>query len=154
MVSRAPGGKLEQALGAVAPRPESVIPALQALQAELGWLPPAALRAAAEHCRVPEATVYGVATFYAQFYLTRQGKHRIKVCRGTACHVRGSARIMAALQKKLGIAAGQTTADYRFTLERVACLGACALSPAVVIDERVHGQTTPEEILRAVARLK
>jgi NADH-quinone oxidoreductase subunit E len=126
--------------------PGYLIPALQALQGELGYLPDIALSATARHFRVPSSHVYGVATFYAQFRLERQGDHRIKICWGTACHVRGSAAIMDAVHKKLGILPGETTPDYRFTMERVACLGSCALAPVVVVDDRVYGQVTPERM--------
>ena len=103
---------------------------------------------AARFTGVPESRVYGVASFYAQFYLERQGRHKIKVCRGTACHVRGSARIMSALGEKLGIGVGETTPDYAFTLERVACFGSCALAPVVVVDDKVYGRMTPEKTVK------
>ncbi|MHC4789800.1 MAG: NADH-quinone oxidoreductase subunit NuoE, partial [Planctomycetota bacterium] len=120
-------------------------PLLQDVQAEFGYIPAEAMRATARFLRVPETAVYGVATFYAQFYLTRQGKHRVKVCQGTACHVRGGGSVMRAVKKKLGIGPGETTGDYRFSLERVACFGSCALSPVVVLDDKVHGRLTPQQ---------
>jgi len=132
----------------------ALVPALQAAQGRLGYLPKEAICGVARHCRVPESTVFGVATFYEQFHLTRQGRHKIKVCRGTACHVRGSKQIMSALMKKLKIGPGATTPDYEFTLERVACFGACALAPVVVIDDAVHGKMTPETTLAAIESLK
>ena len=131
-----------------------LIPALQAVQGKLGYLLPETFKRAGLHFNVPESTVYGVATFYAQFHLTRQGKHNIKVCRGTACHVRGSARIMSAVRKRLGIGPGETTPDYMFALERVACFGSCALAPVVVVDGKVHGRMTPEKALRIVEPLE
>ncbi|MFW6161728.1 MAG: NAD(P)H-dependent oxidoreductase subunit E, partial [Planctomycetota bacterium] len=94
---------------------------------------------------VPEAQVYGVATFYAQFYLIPQGKHRIRVCRGTACHVRGSGQIRKLIESKLGVKEGETTDDQLFTLETVACVGCCALSPVMMIDETYYGRMTPEK---------
>ena len=87
-------------------------------------------------------------------YLPRQGKHNIKVCRGTACHIRGSARILRAIQKKLGIKPGETTPDYTFTLERVACFGACALSPVMMVNGRIHGNMTPAKALKLIRKLK
>jgi NADH:ubiquinone oxidoreductase subunit E len=102
---------------------EELIPLLQDVQGKLGYLPAEARTAIGKFLNVPESVVFGVATFYAQFYLTRQGKHKIKVCRGTACHVRGGRRIMQAVQRKLGIKPGETTPDYEFSLERVACFG-------------------------------
>jgi len=132
----------------------ALVPALQAAQSRLGYLPKETIQEVARHCRVPESTVFGVATFYEQFHLTRQGKHNIKVCRGTACHARGSARIMKAVQKKLGIRPGETTPDYKFSLERVACFGACALSPVVMIDGRIFGKMTPAKVLKLIEKLK
>jgi len=133
-------------------RPE-LIPILQDVQSVLGYLPPAALAAVAKFLRVPESVVYGVVTFYAQFYLTRQGKHKIRVCQGTACHVRGSKRIMDTVRKRLGIGPGETTEDYSFTLERVACLGSCALAPVVVADDKVHGAMTVAKADSLLAKL-
>jgi NADH-quinone oxidoreductase subunit E len=127
-----------------------IIPALQAIQEHVGYLPPATFDLVAAHFGVPDSRVYGLATFYAQFYMTRQGDHRIKVCCGTACHVRGSTSITDAISRKLGIHSGETTPDYAFTLERVACLGSCALAPVVVINEKVHGQMTPKKMERAI----
>lgn len=134
-------------------RPE-LIPILQDVQSILGYLPPAAIAAVAKFLRVPESVVYGVATFYAQFYLTRQGKHKIRVCQGTACHVRGGKQILATVKKRLGIAAGQTTEDYLFSLERVACFGSCALGPVMVVNSKVHGRMTPQKAEKLLEKLK
>lgn len=133
---------------------EDLIPALQAAQELIGYLPAETLQAVADRLRIPESTVFGVASFYSQFYLTRQGRHRIQVCCGTACHVRGSAAILRRIEKELGINVGETTPDYEFTLERVACFGSCALAPVVVIDRDVHGKMTPEEAIRLIGGLK
>ena len=141
-----PDSQIDDILGGFGRDRSYVIPALQAIQGEQGYLPPETFPAASRHFKMPEAEIYGIATFYAQFYLSRQGDHLVRVCWGTACHVRGSAKIVEALQKKLGIEPGQTTPDYRFTVERVACLGSCALAPVVVVDGRVHGQVTPESM--------
>lgn len=129
----------------------SLIPILQAVQHVFGYIPPEAMAGVAAYLNVPETAVYGVATFYAQFYLTPQGKHRIKVCQGTACHVRGGTRIMHAVKKALGVSPGETTADFLFSLERVACFGSCALAPVMVVDGKVHGRMTPQ---RAMALLE
>ncbi len=131
-------------------RPGDLIPVLQSVQARLGYLPPATFAKVARHLNTPESAVYGVATFYAQFHLTPQGRHKIKVCCGTACHVRGSGKIMSAVEKRLGIGAGETTSDLAFSLERVACFGSCALAPVVVVDEKVHGRMTPKKMLKAM----
>jgi NADH-quinone oxidoreductase subunit E len=120
--------------------PAEAIPLLQAAQGRLGYLPKEVLREIARFARVPESTVYGVATFYAQFKLARQGRHTVKVCRGTACHVRGGARILAETKKRLGLQEGETSPDYQHTLETVACISTCALAPCLTIDEEVHGR--------------
>ncbi len=124
--------------------PSDLIPIIQDAQDAIGYLPEDVLRDVADHLRVPEAQVYGVVTFYAQFHLEPQGKHRVRVCRGTACHVRGSGRIRRMVERKLGVAEGETTEDMMFTYETVACLGACALSPVMVIDNQYYGSLTPD----------
>jgi NADH-quinone oxidoreductase subunit E len=101
------------------------------------------MRAAARFLNVPNSDVWGVATFYAQFHLHPQGRHQIKVCEGTACHVRGGQAIVEALEEELGIRPGETTEDLEFSLERVACFGSCALAPVLVVDGKVHGRMTP-----------
>ncbi len=114
-----------------------LVSVLQDVQAELGYLPEEAMRAVSKAFHVPLASLYGVASFYTQFYFEPRGKHVIRVCTGTACHIRGAPAIVARLEKTLGIKAGQTTPDLRFTLETVNCVGCCALAPVVVVDERV-----------------
>jgi NADH:ubiquinone oxidoreductase subunit E len=121
-------------------RPEDLIPVLQRVQAALGYLPEKALLEIAYKMALPSAKVFGVATFYTQFRLKPVGKHIIRVCRGTACHVRGSGRILKGIQAQLKVAPGETTKDRLFTLETVACFGSCALAPVLVIDEAVHGR--------------
>ena len=122
-----------------------LIPILQDVQGAFGYIPAEAMKAVARFLNLPESVVYGVVTFYTQFHLTRQGKHKISVCQGTACHVRGSGRIMQAVKKSLGIRPGETTEDYMFSLERVACFGSCALAPVMVVDGSVHGKMTPQK---------
>jgi NADH-quinone oxidoreductase subunit E len=124
---------------------ESLIPILQDIQDKLGYLPEDALERIAEFLNLSPNDVFGVATFYAQFRFQPVGKHMIKVCRGTACHVRGSATIMDAVSKKLGIAPRETTHDLEFTLEQVACFGSCALAPVVVMDDKVHARMSPRK---------
>ncbi|MHC4714733.1 MAG: NADH-quinone oxidoreductase subunit NuoE [Planctomycetota bacterium] len=121
-----------------------LIPILQDIQAEVGYIPREAMSRTARFLNICDSTVYGVVTFYAQFYLTPQGRHKIRVCLGTACHVRKGKDIMTALERKLGIKSGQTTDDLEFSLERVACFGSCALGPVVVVDGKVHGKMTRE----------
>ena len=100
----------------------------------------------ARFLHISENTVYGVATFYAQFKLTPLGKKVIRVCRGTACHVRGSGKVLSEMEKQLGIKAGETTEDMEYTLETVACIGACALAPTMTIDNETHGKMTTKKV--------
>jgi NADH:ubiquinone oxidoreductase subunit E len=127
------------------PRPEYLISVLQYVQEQAGYLPKEAITAVARYLRVSEAKVYGVASFYSLFHLKPRGRNQITVCRGTACHVRGSARILAELERTLGIQAGGTTPDMLFSLETVACLGSCALAP-VVVKDKVYGRQTAASV--------
>lgn len=122
-----------------------LIPLLQKAQAEQGYLSREALRQIARTLRVPESKVYGVATFYAQFKLTPVGRQRVTVCRGTACHVRGGARVLATVKRELGLQEGETAPDLSYTLETVACIGACALAPCLVLNGQVYGRLTPQK---------
>ncbi len=122
-----------------------VIPVLQETQKSLGYLSREAMEIVSEELGVPLAELYGVATFYAQFHLKPRGRHIIRVCRGTACHVRGSAKIMDNIMKMLNVKENETTEDLRFTLEPVACLGCCGLAPVVMIDEDTHGRLSNDE---------
>jgi NADH-quinone oxidoreductase subunit E len=136
-------------------RPSGLIPILQAIQHEYKYLPEEVLTFVATSLDVPPARVFGVATFYAHFALEPKGKHVIRICDGTACHVKQSLPVLNALRAKLGTSEkNKTTPDMMFTLETVACLGACGLAPVVVIDEQVYGQVTPERALGLVDDLK
>lgn len=121
---------------------ENLIPLLQEIQERFHYLAPEAVRAVAGHLELSENDVYGVATFYAQFRFVPPGLHHIRVCEGTACHVRGSDRIVEAISRATGIKPGQTSEDGRYSLERVACFGSCALAPVVVLDDQVYGRMT------------
>lgn len=132
------------------PARSSIIPMLQSAQEALGYLPRDAMRAIARHLTVPLAVVEGVASFYAQFRSEAPGRHRVTVCRGTACHVRGSGKLMDDLGAALGVKAGRTTADGEFTLETVACFGACALAPVVVIDGTVNGRVNAASLKESI----
>jgi NADH-quinone oxidoreductase subunit E len=118
----------------------AVIQILQDLQERLRWLAPEALEAVALELKMPPAHVYSVATLYRSFSLEPRGRHTCTVCMGTACHVRGGATVLEHFERKLGLRAGQTSPDREVTLERVNCLGACALAPLAVVDGRYHGQ--------------
>ncbi|WP_319585319.1 NADH-quinone oxidoreductase subunit NuoE [uncultured Desulfobulbus sp.] len=121
---------------------DNLIPLLQEVQERFHFLSPEAVQAVADHLELSENDVYGVATFYAQFRFVPPGLHHIKVCEGTACHVRGSDRILDAISRSTGLKPGQTSDDGQFSLERVACFGSCALAPVVVVDDKVYGRMT------------
>ncbi len=129
----------------------ALIPVLQKVQEELGYLPEEAVSEIAYFLGVSESEVYGVASFYAQFRFTRQGEHTIKVCQGTACHVRGGQRILETVAQELGIQPGETTKDYKFSLERAACFGSCALAPVMVVDKTVYGRMTTAKARKILA---
>lgn len=129
------------------PKRESVIPALQKIQKSRGYLPEDALETIADYTDTPLANVTGIATFYSQFYLEPQGEHTIKVCQGTACHIKGADNILDELKRELDVTAGEVTADGKFTLTNVRCLGACSLAPVIMVDENVHGNLSPEEAI-------
>ena len=114
-------------------------------------MPAEAMREISRFLRVPESTIYGVSTFYAQFKLTPLGRKIVKVCRGTACHVRGGDKILEETEKILGIKAGETTDDLEYTLETIACFGSCALAPVLVIDDVVHGRVTTNKVKSIIA---
>jgi NADH-quinone oxidoreductase subunit E len=132
----------------------NLIAILQEVQSRVGYLSEEAMQRVAQHVGVSESEVYGVATFYSQFRLTAGGKRTIRVCQGTACHVQGGALILKAIEDELGVGPGGTTADGNFTLETVACLGACALAPNMTVDDEMYGQLTPVstlDILKEIA---
>jgi NADH-quinone oxidoreductase subunit E len=121
---------------------DNLIPILQEVQQELGYLPEELMQVVADFLHLSASTIYSVATFYTQFKLAPSGKKVIRVCRGTACHVRGGARILREIEKRLGIKPGETTEDLEYTLETVACFGSCALAPVVVVGDEVYGRIT------------
>ncbi|MGO0123126.1 NADH-quinone oxidoreductase subunit NuoE [Desulfothermobacter acidiphilus] len=135
-------------------QPEKLIAALLALQRHYGYLPEPALRVISQELRVPLSKIYGVATFYAQFRLQPRGKHTVCVCLGTACHVRGSEQIFHQLRRELGIEAGETTTDGRFTLEVVSCVGACSMAPIMMIDEDLHGRLDADKALALLTQYR
>ncbi|NQT30952.1 MAG: NADH-quinone oxidoreductase subunit NuoE [Deltaproteobacteria bacterium] len=123
-----------------------LIPILQDVQEKLGYLPEEVMQRVAKFLRLTDNTVYGVSTFYAQFSFTPTGRNKVTVCRGTACHVRGGARILAEIERRLGIKEGETTDDLEYTLETTACFGSCALAPVVVINKNVYGRVTTAKL--------
>jgi len=123
-----------------------LIPVLQEAQNIYGYLPKDVILEIAKELRMPASKVFGVCTFYAQFHLKPRGRNIIRVCLGTACHVRGGAKIFEAAQEALGVGQGGTTEDLRFTLETVACIGACGLSPCMMVNDDTHGRLAPEKV--------
>lgn len=132
----------------------NLIAILQEIQEVYGYLPEDALQDVSEFVNMPMSSVYGVATFYNQFRLTPLGKNVIRVCRGTACHVKNSANILISLENELSICAGQTTRDKLFTLETVACIGACSIAPVISINEEYYGRLTTKEIPKILKKYK
>lgn len=129
----------------------NLIPLLQKAQGAEGFLSPEAIADISSFLDISENDIYSVASFYAQFRFTRPGDHTIKVCLGTACHVRGGERILESTERALNIQCGQTTEDFKFSLERVACIGCCALAPVMVVDEEVYSKVTPAKIKEVLA---
>jgi len=124
----------------------NLIGLLQEVQDRLGYLPAPALQQISRRTRIPLSRIYGVVSFYAQFYTEPRGRHTIRCCRGTACHVRGGKKVIDTVRNVLGIEDGETTEDMMFSFETVACLGACALSPVVVVDGVYYGKAAPRRI--------
>ena len=125
---------------------DELIPILQQVQEKLGYLPEEAMLEIAKFTGVSESKIYGVASFYAQFRFTPVGKNKVTVCRGTACYVRGAPRILEEVERRLGIRDGETTKDLEYTIDTVACIGCCALSPCMMINKEVHIKLTPPKI--------
>ncbi len=149
--------RLNEILSSYHGKEEELVPILQQVQQAFGYLPEPAMKKIAKFLKLPESTVFGVSTFYAQFKLVPSGRNIIRVCRGTACHVRGGARILREVEKYLGIKPGESTPDLEYSLETVACIGACALAPTMVINKETHGQMTTKkatEVLDQFGRQK
>jgi len=128
-----------------------LIPILQKVQEKRGYLSEEAISEVARFLRLSKNEVFGVASFYAQFRFERQGEHGVKVCLGTACHVRGGGRIMDTVKQGIGLEPGETSEDYKFSLERVACFGSCALAPVMVVDKKVYGRMTTAKARQVLA---
>ncbi len=129
----------------------ALIPLLQEAQEIYGYLPREVMQQISGALGVPFSKTFGVATFYAQFHLKPRGRNIIRICQGTACHVRGASRIFESVSENLGVGINGTTDDLRFTLETVACLGACGLAPAMMVNDDTHGRLSPD---KAVETLK
>jgi NADH-quinone oxidoreductase subunit E len=133
---------------------EYLIPILQEVQDRLGYLSRESICAIADYLELPESKVYGVATFYNQFKLNPPGKYQIQVCRGTACHVKGSFNLLEALKRELGIDAGMTTKDKLFSLETVACIGACSIAPVLTVNGKFHGRLDVRKVEKILKDLR
>jgi len=144
--------RLEAVFASFEGRQDELIAILQRVQAEFGYLPSEAMRRIARFVGVPESSVYAVATFYTQFRFTPIGRNHIMVCRGTACHVAGAPRILEVLEQQLGIQDGQTTPDLEYSLETVACIGCCGLSPCIMVNGRVEAKLTPRKVAKMFSR--
>ncbi|OFY21692.1 MAG: NADH dehydrogenase [Bacteroidetes bacterium GWF2_33_38] len=125
---------------------EELIPLLQKVQNEFGFLSEESMKAIAKFTKVPLSNIYGVATFYAQFRFKPKGKNHIMICRGTACHVKGAPRILEEIESQLKIKEGETTDDLEYSVESVACIGACSLAPCIMINEKVAANLTPQKV--------
>lgn len=125
---------------------DSLIPILQEIQDEIGYLSREAIISVSRHLSLPASKIYGVATFYNQFRFQKQGQYHIQICRGTACHVKGSAAVLETLKRELNIEPNQTTRDGLFSMEVVACIGACGLAPVISINGEFYGGVVPEKV--------
>ncbi len=147
--------QLEKVLAPYQGQRGATIPALQAAQQELGYLSEESISEIASFLGLTENEIYGVASFYAQFRFERRGEHLVRVCQGTACYVQGAKRIIEAVEQELGLEGGKkTTEDYKFSIERVACFGSCALAPVLVVDKTVYGRMTPAKARQTLGQFK
>ncbi len=146
--------QLNAILSSYEKRRDNLIPILQHVQEEFGYLPEEAMLKVARTIGVPESRVYAVATFYTQFRFTPIGRNRVTICRGTACHVRGATRILEEVEHQLGIREGETTEDLEYTLETAACIGCCALAPCIMINDDVEAKLTPKKVSECFGKEK
>jgi len=152
--SLAKHSKVDKIIKSYSCEKSALIAILQEIENSCGYLPAWALRHVSKKLNVPMIQVYGVASFYDAFHLTPRGKHLIRVCLGTACYLRGSARILEALENELGIKDRETTPDLEFSLQSVRCLGACALAPVMVVGERYFDKMTPTKVHSVLKRVQ
>ncbi len=138
--------KLKEVLEKHKDMPGALLPVLQEAQGIYGYLPVEVQQMVADGLGISLSEVYGVATFYSQFSLTPKGEHRISVCLGTACYVKGADKILAEVEKKLGIKSGECTPDGMFSIDSCRCVGACGLAPVMMIDDEVYGKLTPDQV--------
>ena len=146
-------GEIEAILDRFAPQPEHLVSALQDVQAKFNYIPQAAMKAVCEHLGVPLSRAWAVATFYKSFSLEPRGMHEIRVCLGTACHLKGGARLVEGLERELDVPREHTTKDMQVTLETVRCLGTCAMAPVVMIDEEYLGGANIRSLKKELKKL-
>ncbi len=130
-----------------------LVPILLDVQASIGYLPEEGMQMVARFLDISVGQIYSVASFYSQFQLTPVGRHRITVCRGTACHIRGAPQILEEIEKEVNLKEGETSSDLEYTLETVACIGCCALAPCIKINADVHGELTPRKVQEVLVNL-
>ncbi len=147
--------RLEEILKTYQEDEGNIISILQDIEESFGYLPEDAIEWFSERLDVPPAKFFGIATFYAQFHLKPRGENIITTCCGTACHVKGSERLISSLMRELQIPTGEdTTEDRKFTVERVNCVGACSIAPVVIINKEVYGKMTADRLMKEIRRLK
>ncbi|HEX37425.1 MAG TPA: NADH-quinone oxidoreductase subunit NuoE [Candidatus Cloacimonetes bacterium] len=144
--------KIDSVLEEYKGRKGALIPILQKSQANLGYLSKEALKYISDKTNIPVSEIYGVATFYTQFRLQPIGKHIVRICHGTACHVANAPKISEAIYEALEVEPGGTTEDLKFTVEEVACLGCCSLAPVIMIDDKTFGRLTPDKVKDILAK--
>ena len=144
----------KEIVAAIGSEPEYAIPLLQEIQRRHSYLPEDLIEAVAEETGIPASKLFGVATFYSQFRFTPQGKHLIRICKGTACHVAGADTISLIIEQELGIKEGETTEDLLFSFESVACLGCCSLAPVIMIGDKIYGKLTTTKIKKIIKEYK
>ncbi|HEX77845.1 MAG TPA: NADH-quinone oxidoreductase subunit NuoE [Dehalococcoidia bacterium] len=145
-------GRVDEIIAEYRGQKWALIPLLQRVQEEFGYIPPQAVGSIARALGLFPSQVQGVITFYTQLYTTPRGKRVVRVCRGTACHVRGGKTILKLVKQHLGVEEGETTPDLEYTLETVACIGVCALAPNLVIDGNTHGHMNPKKVAQLFGR--
>lgn len=146
--------RLTKVFSAFHGKTEELIPLLQGVQNEVGFLSDESMEHIARFARVPLSKVYGVATFYAQFRFKPKGETHIMLCRGTACHVKGAPRIQEEIENQLGLKEGETSVDLKYSLENVACIGACSLAPCVMVNSKVEANLTPQKVEKLFSQTK
>ena len=145
---------LKKVLESYDKKQKNLIPILQNAQNEYVYIPKKIMHKLGKYLKLTFAEVYGVVTFYSQFHLEPRGENIIRVCMGTACHVRGAGKIFDKLKEELGINDGETTEDLQFTLETVACIGACGLAPVIMVNDDTHGKLTPEDVPKILEKYR